>query len=58
MNVPHRPSLIGEPNHLQCLNIRCHVTAATGFLDWLAANRVTLATCTQGDLDRWAIRVS
>jgi hypothetical protein len=40
--------------HLQALNIRCHLTAATNFLDWLAAENLTLASCTQPDLDRWA----
>jgi hypothetical protein len=40
-------------SRLQDLNIRCHVTAAANFLDWLTANRLTLATCTQPDLDRW-----
>ena len=47
---------IGEQHvsHLQALNVRCHVTAAANFLDWLAAGEVTLASCTQADLDRWA----
>jgi len=40
--------------HLQVLNVRCHVSAATSFLDWLAAGDITLASCTQPDLDRWA----
>ena len=40
--------------HLQALNVRCHLTAATNFLDWLAAEDLTLASCTQPDLDRWA----
>jgi hypothetical protein len=40
--------------HLQALNVRCHVTATTNFLDWLASQGRTLATCTQADLDRWA----
>ena len=37
---------------LQDLNIRCHVTAAANFLDWLAGQGLTLAACSQGDLDR------
>jgi hypothetical protein len=40
-------------SHLQCLNVRCHITAAVNLLDWLASNDLTLATCTQPDLDRW-----
>jgi hypothetical protein len=40
--------------HLQVLNVRCHVTAATGFLDWLTAQDLTLSSCAQPDLDRWA----
>lgn len=39
---------------LQDLNVRCHVTAAASFLDWLAARGRTLASCTQADLDAWA----
>jgi len=38
---------------LQDLNVRCHVTAAVNFLDWLAGNRLTMNTCTQPHLDRW-----
>lgn len=37
---------------LQDLNVRCHVTAAANFLDWLAGQGLTLAACRQGDLDR------
>ncbi|MEV1177559.1 hypothetical protein [Nonomuraea sp. NPDC049784] len=40
--------------HLQCLNIRSHVTAAMNLLDWLSGTGLTLAACTQADLDRWA----
>ncbi len=32
---------------------RGHIQAAATFLDWLAANQLTLATIRQGDLDRW-----
>ncbi|MEF9908144.1 site-specific integrase [Streptomyces sp. P9-A2] len=39
--------------HLQALNVRCHVTAAANFLDWLAGNGLTLSDCTQPDLERW-----
>jgi hypothetical protein len=40
--------------YLQALNVRCHLTAAINFLDWLAAENLTLASCAQPDLDRWA----
>ncbi|MFI5774729.1 site-specific integrase [Streptomyces sp. NPDC051658] len=39
--------------HLQALNVRCHVTAAANFLDWLSDSALTLGTCTQVDLERW-----
>ena len=47
---------LGEAHatHLQALNVRCHVTAAARFLDWLTAENLTLASCTQPGLDRWA----
>jgi hypothetical protein len=38
----------------QVQNVRRHVTAAAGLLAWLAAEGLTLAACTQADLDRWA----
>ncbi len=38
---------------LQDMNVRCHVTAADNFLTWLAAEGLTLGTCTQADLERW-----
>jgi hypothetical protein len=38
----------------QVVNVRTHITAAIGFLDRLASENLTLATCTQPDLDRWA----
>jgi hypothetical protein len=42
----------GTPaSRLQDLNVRCHVTAAANFLDWLAGQGLTLATCAQDDLD-------
>lgn len=41
-------------SHLQALNIRCHITAAANFLDWLAKRDLSLTACTQLDLDRWA----
>jgi hypothetical protein len=41
-----------QASRLQDLNVRCHVTAAANFLDWLADQELTLAACTQGDLDR------
>ena len=33
--------------------MRCHVTAAVNFLDWMAGSGSALATCTQTDVDRW-----
>jgi hypothetical protein len=39
--------------YLQALNVRCHVTAAANFLDWLDCQGLTPGSCTQGDLDRW-----
>ncbi|MFB7501705.1 hypothetical protein ACFC09_44875 [Streptomyces sp. NPDC056161] len=38
---------------LQDLNVRCHVTAANNFIDWLGGEGLTLGTCTQTDLERW-----
>ncbi|HZW45070.1 MAG TPA: hypothetical protein VFF32_11885 [Dermatophilaceae bacterium] len=32
---------------------RGHIHAAAGFLDWLTARQLSLATCTQLDLDGW-----
>ena len=40
--------------HLQVVNVRCHVTAAASFPDWLATEGLALSSCTQPDLDRWA----
>ena len=33
---------------LQDLNVRCHVTAAANFLDWLAGQGLTLDACLAG----------
>ncbi|WP_254710932.1 hypothetical protein [Streptomyces lunaelactis] len=33
--------------------MRCHVTAADNFLNWLTGEGLTLGTCTQPDLERW-----
>ncbi|MFD3522298.1 hypothetical protein [Streptomyces sp. NPDC058653] len=38
---------------LQDLNVRCHVTAANNFLDWLGGEGLAIGTCTQTDLERW-----
>ncbi|MFE7753205.1 hypothetical protein [Streptomyces sp. NPDC057428] len=35
------------------MNVRCHVTAAAKFLDWLTGTGLTLSDCTQPDLERW-----
>jgi hypothetical protein len=37
----------------QVKNVRDHVTAAAAFLDWLEERGLTLAACTQADLDQW-----
>jgi hypothetical protein len=42
-----------QASRLQALNVRCHATAATRFLDWLASQDLTLASCGQADLERW-----
>ena len=46
---------LGEQHttRLQDLNVRCHVTAASSFLDWLSARDRPLADCTQADLETW-----
>jgi len=52
-----RNRLRGEHvTHLQALNIRCHITAAINFLDWLASRNQTLTTCTQLDVEQWTAR--
>jgi hypothetical protein len=49
-----RRRLNGQPaSDHQVKNVRNQVTAAAAFLDWLDAQGLTLAACTQGDLDRW-----
>lgn len=49
-----RGRLDGQPaSHQHVNNIRRHVAAAAAFLDWLQAHGLTLATCTQADLDQW-----
>jgi hypothetical protein len=37
---------------------RGHIHAAATFMDWLTENELTLATCTQLDLDRWIAAAS
>ncbi|MEU9056954.1 site-specific integrase [Streptomyces sp. NPDC048384] len=47
-----RSRLRGAPaTRLQTVNVRSHVTAAANFLDWLHEHGLTLATCTQADLE-------
>ncbi len=49
-----RGRLGGRPASAQQVkNVRNQVTAAAAFLDWLDTRGLTLATCTQGDLDQW-----
>ncbi len=37
----------------QAKNVRDQVTAAAAFLNWLTAQGLTLASCTQAELDQW-----
>jgi hypothetical protein len=39
--------------HNQYVLVRQHLRAAIGFLDWLAAQRLSLADARQGSLDEW-----
>ena len=49
-----RGRLDGLPaSRQQVKNVRDQVTAAVAFLDWLSARGLTLATCTQAELDQW-----
>lgn len=49
-----RGRLDGRPaSRQQAKNVRDHVAAAAAFLDWLTARVLTLAACTQADLDQW-----
>ena len=49
-----RGRLDGRPaSRQQVKNVRDQVTAAAAFLDWLTARGLTLATCTQAELDQW-----
>ncbi|RZL75047.1 MAG: site-specific integrase [Rhodococcus sp. (in: high G+C Gram-positive bacteria)] len=49
-----RGRLDGQPaSHQQVKNIRRHVADAVAFLDWLDTRGLTLASCTQTELDQW-----
>ncbi len=49
-----RGRLDGRPaSRQQIKNVRDHVAAAAAFLDWLTARGLTLAACTQAELDQW-----
>ena len=49
-----RGRLDGRPaSRQQAKNVHDHVAAAAAFLDSLTARGLTLATCTQADLDQW-----
>ena len=49
-----RGRLDGRPaSRQQAKNVRDHAAAAAAFLDWLTARGLTLASCTQAELDRW-----
>lgn len=43
----------GDTTYLQARNVRCHARAAAGFLDWLRGQDLSLASCTQPDLEAW-----
>jgi hypothetical protein len=42
-----------DTTHNQYVLVRQHLRAAIGFLDWLAAQGLSLADARQGDLDEW-----
>ncbi|MEU9165810.1 site-specific integrase [Streptomyces sp. NPDC048424] len=47
-----RSRLLGTPaTRLQAVNVHSHITAAMNFLDWLHEHDLTLAICTQADLE-------
>ncbi|MFI5067375.1 MAG: hypothetical protein ACHP9Z_25800 [Streptosporangiales bacterium] len=49
-----RGRLDGRPaSRQQVKNVRDQVTAAAAFLNWLSARGLTLAGCTQAELDQW-----
>jgi hypothetical protein len=49
-----RGRLDGRPaSRDQAKSVRDHVAAASALLDWLTARGLTLAACTQADLDQW-----
>jgi hypothetical protein len=49
-----RGRLDGRPaSRQQVKSVRDQVTAAAAFLDWLSARGLTLAACTQAELDQW-----
>ncbi|MDQ2875188.1 MAG: DUF3024 domain-containing protein [Actinomycetota bacterium] len=49
-----RRRLDGRPaSRQQVKNVRDQVTAAAAFSDWLDTRGLTLATCTQAELDQW-----
>ncbi len=46
----------GRPaSRQQFFRVQNHARAAVAFLDWLDAHNLTLATCRQGELERWLI---
>jgi hypothetical protein len=54
-----RGRLDGRPaSRDQAKNVRDHVAVAAAFLDWLTARGLTLAACTQADLDQWLASTS
>jgi hypothetical protein len=52
-----RNRLDGQPaSHQQVRSIRRNVADAAAFLDWLDTRGLTLAKCTQAELDQWLAR--
>jgi hypothetical protein len=53
-----RRTRTAHTTHNQATVARGHIQAATAFLDWLAERDLTLATCSQSDLDGWIASAS
>jgi hypothetical protein len=51
--VRHRIERTSGPRRTTTRAARNQITAAIGFLDWLAAEGLTASSCGQGDIDRW-----
>jgi hypothetical protein len=51
-NEPFRQQLAPDHSRQQAKNVHDQVAAASAFLDWLTARGLTLASCTQAELDQ------